>query len=200
MPREKNTLTPEEQRVVLEAYHRDLGTKEAQLRSAEARVQVLMSKADQNEKYRSMANEALSDMEEISGDLDEFRANPPDMRPDAEGTRAGLSDAFGNYAKNRDVANAGGIGVVGSNSTESGEQAEDPDEAGIEVDIGPAVSVGRGGRAETMSGQRLVVHPDDEQEEEGEDETVSPRTRRRRAAKQKTAAKGKRGKAKAEEE
>jgi hypothetical protein len=184
MARQAEPLTPD-QTFAVETYNRDLQTLEARARAAESVVHVHASKADENDKYKSLAGESQKNFDSIMQELEEMRSNPPNFE-DKSGTRAGLSDVFGNFAKNARVANAGGIGIEGSNSTEGGDQAEDPEDAGIEVDIGPVMVHGRGGRAETMAGSRLVEHPDDEAAREEasneEEETTSPRTRRRRKA------------------
>lgn len=177
----RRALTPEEG-VAVQNYYTDLATNEARARAAESKVHVLMSKASENDAYQKDADSAMQELSDIQSELDDMRSNPPNFE-DKSGTRAGLSDSIGNFARNAQVANAGGIGVEGSNSTEDGDQADDPEDAGIEMDLGPTVAFGRGGRAETMAGQRVAVHPDDEKDEEDEEATTtSPRTRRRRKA------------------
>jgi hypothetical protein len=134
-------------------------------------------------------------MNGVFQELEELRSNPPNFE-DKSGTKPSMADVFGNFSRNARVANAGGIGIEGSNSTEDGTEAEDPEDAGVEADIGPTIVYGRGGRAETMAGTRVIEHPDDEaarEEAAGEEETTSPRTRRRRrAAAKKPAATGRR--------
>lgn len=183
---QRRTLTPEEGLQVRD-YYTNLATQEARARAAESKVHVLMSKANENDAYKKDADAAVQEFTDIQSELDDMRSNPPNFE-DKSGTRAGLSDSLGNFARNAQVANAGGIGVEASNSTESGDQADDPEDAGVEMDLGPTVVMGLGGRAETMAGQRVAVHPDDEKDDEEEETTTSPRTRRRRRAATKKAA------------
>lgn len=189
----RRTLSPEDAFAV-EQYNTNLQTLEARARSAESAAHVLMGKAYENDAYQKEADQRVNEMNDVFQELEELRSNPPNFE-DKSGTRPAMADVFGNFSKNARVANAGGIGIEGSNSTEDGTEAEDPEDAGVEMDLGPAIVHGRGGRAETMAGTRVVEHPDDESAREaaaGEEETTSPRTRRRRRAAAKKAPTGRR--------
>lgn len=182
-------MTPD-QRLQLEEYDRSLGTLRMRTRAAEGRVSVFRNKAAKDKEYADEHKESLQALTDLQGELEEAETNRPDFDRDPEGTRPSMADSFGNFSRNSHVANAGGIGVKGSNSTEAGDAAEEPDEAGLDADLGPTVVHGRGGRAETARGSRLIVHPEDEvRETEGLDDegnegngSRSRRSRRGRAS------------------
>jgi hypothetical protein len=152
-------------------------TARAVLTAAETRAQVLGAKASRpdGERFREHANEALSAAQEKAKELEELETDPIMGGParDPEGTRSGLADIHGNYAPNQRVANTGGVGVQGSNSTEGGDVATEPEEAGTVIEGSGAAIVGHGGRAEVLA---------DEGDDEG-DEAETPRRRGRKARK-----------------
>lgn len=199
-------MTPE-QRQAMETWNRDVQTLDAQARAAESRASVLAARAsDPNvgDRYTEFADEAQTQADDFRAKYAELVENPPDLW-DPEGTKPTMADSFGNYARTSHVANAGGIGVKGSNSTESGEPADDPEDAGVFDESMAPVIMDRGGRPTTLAGQRLIVHPDDEHmtadaEEDAEEGTASSGRRSTRRTGRKARASSRRRTATSDEE
>lgn len=159
-------------------------TARAVLNAAETRAQVLGMKASRpdGERFREHADEALADVKSKAQELEDLETDPLMGGParDPEGTRPGLSDVYGNYAPNQAVANAGGIGIKGSNSTEGGDVATDPEEAGTVVETGTRGVIGLGGRVEPIG--------DEGEGDEGDEEGAASKRRGRKARKGRKAA------------
>lgn len=173
-----NIESPED-RLAFNRHLHDVATQESIVRSKQSRVQVLISKANANpDRYQEHADAAVAEMREAQEKLDELNETTANWGKDLSGTRNTLSDRFGNFARNAEVARAGGIGVEGSNSTESGDPADDPDEAGIQTMNSQPVVMGRGGQPETLTGDPVTV----EQVTGDEEETSTTRKRGSKAA------------------
>jgi hypothetical protein len=127
----------------------ELAQLDSAARVAESRSLVFQSRAHANPNdpdAQRLADEAAAEATEASAKLRELQDNP--LAVDPEGTAPGLADRLGNFAANVEVANAGGIGVEGSNSNvDTGAPAASADEAGVLADPRPSVIMGPGGKA-----------------------------------------------------
>ena len=131
----------------------DRATQEALSRNREAAASVLRGVAAQQPQGADAHLRRASELDQEGAEIARTLADAgPAGQPDPEGTAPTLADKSGNFAASRDVANAGGIGVVSSNTNvATGEPARSPDEAGT---IDPAVRndaalAGFGGTAAT---------------------------------------------------
>lgn len=173
-----------EDRLAFNRHLHDVATQEAIVRSCESRLQVLSSKASQApDRYGSHLEEANGELDEAMSKLDEMREMTDNWGKDPEGTRNTLSDKFGNFARNTRVANAGGTHIEGSNSiVDSGEPADDPEDAGSDPIVGETVITGHGGRGETLKGKAVQAAEDDDEEGEEKPARRARSTRRSRKA------------------
>jgi hypothetical protein len=168
MPQEKKVMTPDEM-VAYRDHLREVQTLEARVRSAESRLNVHQEKAAQNpDRYQELADESQSDLEDLTQELQELQEKTTNWGLDLEGTKAELSDIYGNHAANARVARAGGTRIKGSNSIgdSGGEPAEDPEEAGDTPETSGVVVLGVGNVPQTLSGKRVELPEEDLEEDE----------------------------------
>lgn len=174
-------------------------TARSVLNAAETRAQVMQSKSRQpgGERFKEYAEEAMSEMNEKREELEELESDPImgiNLR-DAEGTKPGLADINGNYAPNREVANAGGVRVLGSNSKRDGtDVATSADEAGTPGKRKSAI-LAVGGGVEEVGEEEA-----DEEDTSGQERIDENLTTRQRGRKARKGAASKRKAAAAEEE
>lgn len=153
-------------------------TVAAIMRSRESRAIVLSAKASVNSAFSEEAAKAVAEACEAQKAYDLICSEVDNFDGGLEGTRMTLSDTMGNFPANARVARAGGTHIEGSNSDfETGEQTDDPEDAGGDPVISGIGVSGYGGRPETPKGTPLVV-----------DEEETGNTRRRRGSKRESRA------------
>lgn len=132
-----------------EAAH-NLATEQALSRRDEAIANIHRSRGIESE-YTQRAAET----EEAEARRERLARAAVDK--DYAGTRLDVADAAGNRAPNAEVANTGGIGVMASNSTESGEQAKTAEQ----VQAPTSDTSGTGAQSAASTGQGTQAGDDE---------------------------------------
>jgi hypothetical protein len=139
--RNKAADTPQavEERDAFQRLQFDIASAEAITRRDESRLQLLRGRAARSEDAAKAFGPRIKQVEEeFKKSSEALAALTGEEAPiDRAGTSAGLSDEAGNFAKNADVAAAGGIGVAASNTdVPAGKPAETGAEAGVDLKTG----------------------------------------------------------------
>ena len=155
----------------LEAHSR---RNEAMVHFFRTRARKLNISDQERDAFMQRAEEVDGKSRFVTDKLNELMGTLPPKDP--EGTAPTLADSAGNYAKNSNVARAGGIHVIASNTAgvELGDPpADDPEEAvrGSRLKV-PALSYGVGGAVIGAMTDRSLLELEDGDPSQGESQAA----------------------------